>query len=148
MATTSLPARASRFSGTAPIRAARPLTWVNDSSAEASSTSTPAAGHRGQDLEEQGGLAHAGWTEDQGHRTGDEPPAQHPVDLDHAGGHREGLAPVDLAQRHRTAPVDKGEACPRRLAAGEVDAIRVFHWPQCGQRPTHWGATPSQAVQR
>ena len=46
------------------------------------------------------------------------------------------------------APADTGDAWARRLAAGAVDAINVFHCPQCGQRPTHWGATPSQAVQR
>ncbi len=43
IASTSGPSSASRWRGTGPMRAARPLTWVSDSSAEASMTSTPRA---------------------------------------------------------------------------------------------------------
>ncbi len=71
------------------------------------------SGHRGQHLEEEGGLADTRRAEDQRHRTGDETPGQHPIDFDHAGGHREGLAAVDVTERHRDGTVGKGRSGAR-----------------------------------
>ncbi len=124
MATTSLPARASRFSGTAPIRAARPLTWVNDSSAEANSTSAPVAATDASTWKSRVDLPTPGGPKTKVTGPGDEASGQHPVDFDHAGGHRQRLAAIDLAERDRDGTGRHGR---RRGRAG---------WP-----PATW--TPS-----
>ncbi len=59
-----------------------------------------------------------------------------------------GWAPPPSTWRSETAnapdPPDDPDDPDRR----GPEVVNVFHCPQCGQRPTHWGATPSQAVQR
>ena len=148
-ASTSGPSRARRWDGTAPSRAARPRTWVKDSSAEASRTSRPVAATDDEHLEEQRGLADARWPEQQRHRAGHHAAPEDPVELAHAGGQRVGRASdVTSRQRYRRAPCRRGRpadgaGCPGRDVTGAASS--VFHSPQAGQRPTQRSDTASHA---
>ncbi len=55
-------------------------------------------GHGRQDLEQQGRLPHPGLPAEQGHRPGDEPPAEHPVELGQPGGDGARTGRVDLVE--------------------------------------------------
>ena len=140
MAATSLPARARRFSGTGPIRPARPLTWVNDSSADANSTSPPAAAADASTWKRRVDLPTPGGPKTRVTEPETKPPASTrstsamPVAI--------GRASLPSTWRRETAPAPGGETAPGRVAD------RVFHRPQCGQRPTHRGATPSHSMHR
>ena len=103
-------------------------------------------GHRGQDLEEQGGLADARAAR----RPGSPSPATNPPPRTRSTSTTPvaiGRASPPSTWRSETATAASD---PRARAAGVRGAavVSVFHCPQWGQRPTHWGATPSQAVQR
>ena len=94
------PTATSSPGGTGPSRSARRRTWWADSSADTSRTRWPAADPGGQDLEQQRRLADAGLAPEQGHRSRDEPPRQHPVELLHPGRDGGRLGHVHRGQGH------------------------------------------------
>ena len=142
MAATSCPARARRCSGTGPIRAGAPA-----------DLGQRLLGGRQQHLATGGGGA------------ADANTWKRRVDLPTPGGPKTRVTepetkppastrstsamPVGIGRasrpstwRRETAPAPGGETAPGRVAD------RVFHRPQCGQRPTHRAATPSHSVHR
>ena len=145
IASTSGPSSARRWCGTGPIRDARPLTCVSDSSAEASMTSTPVAAtdestwNKSVDLPMPGGP----------NRSVTEPPT----------------TPPPMTRSSSLTPVGSGRApsveTSRSATAGAVSAIivlpgrctrtdagpRVFHSPQFPHRPTQRNDVVPHAVQ-
>ena len=133
MAATSLPARARRFSGTGPMRAARPLTSVNDSSADANSTSPPAAAADARTWKRRVDLpTRVARRPGSPNRRRSRPPAPDPP-------RRCRWASAGRRSR-RPGGGDRSRPAGGMAPAGRAD--RVFHRRQCGQRPTHRRARP------
>ena len=124
-----------RPAGTGPEAPARARTWAADSSADTSTTvARPPVPRRGQHLEEEGRLAHPRLTEDQGHRAGQQAPAEHPVDLADPGRHRHGARRVDRAE---------GDDGGDRSASGGRSGGGGLGHQRCSRRRSPGSAPPS-----
>jgi hypothetical protein len=128
MATTSGPARASRVSGTAPMRPARPLTWDRDSSAEASSTSAPVAATEARTWKRRVDLPTPGGPKTRVTEPETNPPPRTrststtPVDI--------GWASAPSTWRSETAIADPGPEEDRDPDDRGAEVVKVFHCPQ------------------
>ena len=121
-----------------PSRSARGRTWAADSSAVTRRQRAPWRRHAAERLEQQRALAHAGLTGEQRDRAGNEPTAEHPVELPDAGGRRGGARSDRHDRRgHRRRPPSGGidararpgrpprPACPRPRRPGTAPASGV-----------------------
>ena len=96
------------------------------------------------DLEQQRGLADAGLAGEQDRRARDQAAAEHPVELGHAAGARQGVLDRHLADRSAPGAVT-GPACTRlRGAARSTTVPQAWHSPQ---RPTHLTVSQPHSLQ-
>ncbi len=146
IASMSGPSSASRRAGTRPRRAARTLTCVSDSSAEASSTSEPAAARDERTWKSRVDLPMPG-----GPKTSVTEPATTPPPSTRSSSPTpvgSGFAPsVDTAHSATGGARGTAPAPDRARALGGAEA-NVFHSPQLGHRPTQRSEVAAQAVQR
>ncbi len=140
IASMSGPSRASRCAGTRPSRVARPLTWVSDSSAEASSTSDPAAASEQSTWKSSVDLPMPGGPKSSVTEPATTPPPRTRSSSPTPVGR--GRAPSVDTSRSGTGAACRAARAPGRVVAG----ANVFHSPQLGQRPTHRSEVAAQAA--
>ena len=143
----SVSAARKRFWLTAPIRSARSRTCAADSSPVTYRTGPGRGGQRAR-LEQQRGLAHARLAGQQDHRAGDQPAAEHPVELAEPG--RPGARPPwrrpprSASRRGRAGPAGPAGRGPllagpsRRSRAGTLASTTVPHCWHSPHRPAHF----------
>ena len=140
------PSSASRWRGTRPMRDARPRTWVSDSSAEASMTSTSGAATDESTWKSSVDLPMPGGPNNKVTEPATTPPPRtRSSSLTPVGS---GCAPAVEMSASATAEAPAATAPARAAPAGTDDGPNVFHSPQLGQRPTQRSEVASQAVQR
>ena len=122
--------------GTAPSRSARALHLRRRLLGRDVQHRRPRRASLGRDLEQQRGLADARLAAEQGDRAGDQPAAEHPVELEHARGDGMAVGEVDLRDRQRGRRRPQQGHHGRRVRGSST---RVFHSLQLGQRPTQVG---------
>ena len=127
----------------APRRSPRLFTWCSDSSPEAYSTGPTARAKCAGRLQEQRGLADAGFAAQQHQRPGHDAAAQHAIELVDAGGQAHGLG---ASRRRRTAsrrsprPAARSALARRPAGSAARSSTSVFQPPHSAQRPIHLGA--------